>query len=552
MRILLTGFVGLLALFFIYSCQKEISVEYGTPAQGSLQGSGGACLPKNVAGSYIAAKALNDSNFLEVTVDVLVPGPYTIATDTVNGFSFKTSGTFSSVGSTTIRLKGNGAPTNAGTSNFSVTFDSTSCDVAITVLPAGSTGGPATFILQGSPNACATSNLAGNYYKDSTLDARHSIKLDVNVTSVGTYTISTALVNGYSFSASSTFGAVGPAQVTLQATGKPAAAGTNNFTVTAGTQTCTFPVTVTVFTPPAGGACNPNVQGTFTAGTATTTTNKVTLTHTYAAAGTYNVTVPALNGVSFGTQAVVATIPGPNTITLTATGTPTTAGTSTFTVNFGDGQSCTFPVTVNSGTTPVVNNDYFPTTLNSWWSYDIGLTDTIKVTNTGNATVPGSTNTYQRFITSMTGTNIDTSYYRKNAANGFYYQSIDTGGFGFGDAGITFANPRFDVLFLKNTLATGDSLISDFNATFDAGTGVPFPIVIRFKFKVINSNATLTVNGKTFTNVYRLQDYIELGFMGTFDDLGVAPWDFYYARGVGLIRIDDGTPMQEIRSWVVN
>ncbi|HEY0041307.1 MAG TPA: hypothetical protein VGB71_11620, partial [Flavisolibacter sp.] len=208
--------------------------------------------------------------------------------------------------------------------------------------------------------------------------------------------------------------------------------------------------------------------------------------------------------------------------------------------------------TVNSGTTPVVNNDYFPTTLNSWWSYDVGLPDTIKVTNTGNVTLPGSTNTYQRFITSLTGANVDTSYYRKNASNGFYYQSIDTGGFGFGENGITFSNPRLDILFLKNTLATGDSLISDFNATIDTGGGTPLPIVIRFKFKVINSNATLVINGKTYTNVYRLQDFLELGFMGVFDDLGLTPWDYYYARGVGLIRIEDGSPIQNIRSYVIN
>lgn len=370
MRHLLIAFVGLIVFSLFLSCQKEISLEFGSPARGSLQSASGDCLPKLVAGSYVAAKALNDSNFMEVTVNVTSPGPYTIYTDTVSGYSFRATGSFANTGSQVVRLKGSGTPSAAGVHLFTViAFDTSFCDIDVTVLPAGTTPGPAAFTLAGTPNACTNFNLAGNYYKDSTLDQRHSVLVNVNVTAIGTYTISTQPVNGYSFSATGTFAAPGANQIRLYAAGKPLAVGTDNFTLTAGNTSCIFQVNVTTPTtnPPAG--CNPTVQGTYTVGTAATASNTVTLTHTYAAAGTYNVTVPTVNGLGFGTQAVVAVLPGPNTITLTASGTPTTAGTANFTVSFGDGQNCAFTVTVNPSTPPPPNNDYFPTTLNSWWSY---------------------------------------------------------------------------------------------------------------------------------------------------------------------------------------
>ena len=394
MRNLLAGLAGLLALFVIFSCQKEISTEYGTPAKGSLQGNGGDCLPKLVGGSYIVNKTLNDSNFLEVSVNVTAPGPYTILTDTVNGYSFKATGSFSNTGTNTVRLKATGSPGNAGVNNFTVVFDSSFCEVSVTGLPAGSTSGPAVFTLVGSPAGCSAFNLTGTYYKDTLLDIRHTVKVNVDVTTVGTYTISTNAVNGYTFSGSGSFGATGPTQITLQGSGKPAAVGTNNFTVTAGTSSCTFPVTVTAATTnPPTGACGATPQGTFTAGTALVAANTIVVSHTYTTAGSYTASTNSVNGYSFSSGSVTAAAGTPTNITLTGTGTPTAAGTNNFTINFGDGQSCTFTVTVNSSTPPVQNTDYFPIAANNWWSYNYtgGNTDTMVLKVNGTTNIGGQT-----------------------------------------------------------------------------------------------------------------------------------------------------------------
>ena len=168
MRNLLTCLVTVAVFALLNSCQKEVSVEYGEPANGSLRSSAGDCLPKLVAGSFIATKALNDSNFIEVTVDVLSAGPYTIFTDSLNGYSFKASGTFANTGSNTVRLKATGKPVVSGINNFTVFFDSSFCDIAITVLPAGSSGGPAAFSLAGAPAGCTAFDLGSvTYYKDT-------------------------------------------------------------------------------------------------------------------------------------------------------------------------------------------------------------------------------------------------------------------------------------------------------------------------------------------------------------------------------------------------
>ncbi len=552
MRNLLAGLVGLIALFIIYSCQKEVSQEYGTSASGTLKGNTGDCLPKLVGGSYIAGKPLNDSNFLEVTVDVLTPGPYAIATDSVNGFIFKASGIFASTGTNTIRLKGAGVPVNSGINNFTVVFDSSYCKVAITVLPVGSTGGAAVFSLQGAPTACAAFALGGNFFKDTTLNGTQTVTVNVNVTTVGNYTITTDTQNGYFFATTGTFGATGPATVVLTGVGKPAATGTNNFTVTAGSSNCTFSVAVTApTTNPTTGPCGATAQGTYTAGTALAAGNTIVVSHTYAAAGPYTVsTGAAVNGFAFGPATVNATAGTPTNITLTGAGTPTAAGTNTFTINFGDGQTCTFTVTVAPGAPPVVNNDYFPTTANSYWTYSDGpgATDTFKMANSGPSAVYSS-NTYQRFVYTYGGSPYYEEFYRKDAS-GNYFQSEDTAGYG---PDLKFSVPRLEYQFLKNTLTTGQTWNTDINAILTDSSGTQFPVVLRYKYTCTNANASLTVNGKNFTNVY-VVEFMPQFVVGTtiidaFDD----PVTAYYVKGVGRIRVAyDPTDREDIRYWQVN
>lgn len=528
MRQLIICLMGLTLFSFFLSCQKEISLEFGEPAKGTLQTDLGECLPKLVAGSYVANKALNDSNFIEVTVNVTTTGPYSIFTDSANGYRFRASGAFTSTGPNTVRLKGTGRPVSDGVHTFTVFFDSSMCDVDVTVLPDGATGGPAAFTLQGAPGACGNFKLNGTYYKDTTLDTRHSIEVQVNVTTVGTYTISTNTVNGYSYSRTGTFGSTGVQTITLTGTGKPAAVGNDNFTVTAGSSTCTFQVAVT--TPPVAGGCTPTVQGTYTAGTAATATNRVVITYTYPAAGTYNVSSNTVNGYSFGPQSVTATAGASTTITLNATGTPTAAGTNTFNVDLGNGQTCTFTVTVNPAA-PTTNADYFPLTANSYWTYNFPVqspTDTIRKLNDHAANSPAGV-TYRGFrVFDNAGDTAYTEYYRKSGNDYLEYNIADY------YSQLTFDSDVFgDILFLKEGLTTNQTWTS---AVFSGNVNSQ-PQSLRYTFTCLDANATVSVNGKTYSNVYKVKMQPQTSNNGgTTWTSETLSWEVWYAKGVGMVQ----------------
>src|SRR5688572_7030464 len=230
----------------VFGCAKEKSFESGgSPSEGSLQSDAtGDCFPKTVSGVYEEGLQLVPAtNLLTVQVDVTTTGTYTITTDTVNGYFFSATGTFTTLGLTNVNLRGNGTPFAAGINNFVVRYDSTICDVQVTVLPPGS-GGPAVFTLQGSPNACTGAVVNGAYAAGVPLGASNTVVLSVNVTSIGTYNISTTLTNGMTFTGSGAFAGTGVQNVTLTGTGTPGTAGNSTIPVTAGTSNCTFSVTV--------------------------------------------------------------------------------------------------------------------------------------------------------------------------------------------------------------------------------------------------------------------------------------------------------------------
>lgn len=240
-RICIPVFVFLLA---VYSCKKEYSYELNAnPAQGSLQNdSDGTCLSKSVNGLFVAAKALNSSNYIEVTVNVVAAGSYFISTDTLNGFYFRGTGNLN-VGSNTIKLTASGTPATATTNNFLVSFDSSSCYVPVTVLPEGTT--EAVFTLESSGDSCINAVVSGTYTEGTLTNASDKVDIKVNVTQPGAYTIATTAVNGITFSGSGVFTSTGEKTITLTATGTPTTAGDNVISISAGSSSCTFTVKVT-------------------------------------------------------------------------------------------------------------------------------------------------------------------------------------------------------------------------------------------------------------------------------------------------------------------
>ena len=260
----------ILTSVFFMACQKEVSFEQGnsTASVGSLSvDASGNCLGAVVSGTYYKDTAIKASNYVDVSVQVDTVGTYTISSDTVNGYYFKATGSFTATGAQTVRLIGGGNPLATGTNIFTVTYNGTVCDFSVTVL--AGTGGSASAVFTVS---CTSPVINGIYKAGTVLTASNTVTLNVNVTTIGPWSISTSpAVNGIIFTGSGTFTATGANTITLTGSGTPVAAATSSFPVTVGTATCNFSITVV----PAGGnatftiTCTGAVPvGTYVAGTA--------------------------------------------------------------------------------------------------------------------------------------------------------------------------------------------------------------------------------------------------------------------------------------------
>lgn len=333
------------ALLLFSACQKEFSFETNsTPSSGSLQAEvSGDCLPKTVQGIYEVGAVLDaDANYIDVQVNITAVGSYRIYSDTVNGIFFQAKGEFATAGLNTVRLTGDGTPLSAGIHNFTITYDSSQCKVAVSTLPQGSVD-PAEFTLSGGPNTCLDYNLSGVYIKDVQLNAANIVDIKVNVTAIGTYSISTgAAINGITFSGTGALTALGEQTITLTGSGTPAVAMSTNMVVEKVTANCGFTVNVTegaVYTIDCASAV---VNGVYEARKELDATNTVDLTVNVATPGLYSITAGE-NGMTFSGSGSFTTAGPGQTITLTGTGTPEANGDFDMQIAV----ACAFQVTVD-------------------------------------------------------------------------------------------------------------------------------------------------------------------------------------------------------------
>lgn len=339
-------------LVLLTACQKEMSFEQGNkPGHGTLQEeSTGDCLPKTVNGIYEATEPLVPaSNFITIDVDVTETGTYVITTDTVNGIYFRATGVFTQTGMNTISLRGNGTPFTSGIHNFVVSYDGTACDIQVTTLPSGA-GGPAVFTLETtgtSPVNCSGATAAGNYILNTPLNSSNTVTLSVNVTTIGTYTITSTLTNGMTFSKTDVFLATGVQNVTLIGSGTPSGtAGPVTVPVTVGSTTCNFQVTTQAGAEFTFDCSSAQINGTFTENVALSGAS-VDIDVNVTNGGPYAISV-VVNGMTFAASGTFTT--GPTSINLAATGTPAADGT--FPVNMPGTTGCSFDVIVAPGAPP--------------------------------------------------------------------------------------------------------------------------------------------------------------------------------------------------------
>ncbi|MFL5739341.1 MAG: hypothetical protein ACJ75B_03920 [Flavisolibacter sp.] len=294
-----------------------------------------------------------------------------------------------------------------------------------------------------------------------------------------------------------------------------------------------------------GASCmNSNMSGTYAQGTAMGSSNSVTIEVNVGTIGTWTMNSNSVSGFYFaGSGTFSAT--GVQTITLLASGTPSAQGDQTFTLTAGGG-TCTFIVTVAASGTTTPAGDHFPLTANSWWSYEDISTpgDTIKIVNAATKTI--GANTYRLFQWTDDAGPFDTSFYRKSGNDYLEYTLADQ------YSALTFDVPqKADILFLKEGLTTSQT----WNSAEYSGQYSGQNVKLRYAFTCANANATVTVNGQSFSNVYVINFKGQVSLLGSpYTDDGTA-WTVYYGQNIGLIfeKVEAGTNSYgiQIRHWKV-
>lgn len=98
-------------------------------------------------------------------------------------------------------------------------------------------------VLGNESGACQPVELSGTYRQGVALNGSNTVKVQVNVSTPGTYSIFTDPVNGVTFSGTGIFSTIGQSTIMLTGAGTSTAAGDQNFVLHFGNSTCGFTVT---------------------------------------------------------------------------------------------------------------------------------------------------------------------------------------------------------------------------------------------------------------------------------------------------------------------
>jgi hypothetical protein len=203
-------------------------------------------------------------------------------------------------------------------------------------------------------------------------------------------------------------------------------------------------------------------------------------------------------------------------------GTDSVSGQSSVTLN-----GCTKAEVVFGTTPPTPTGDYFPTTANSNWSYELeggAPDDTLYDRSTGTTKTFGL-NTYTIFQ-SDDGSDLDTGYYRKG--NGIYYEYLtaDQNPFEF-----ILANPgAFENIILKDNVAANSTWETTITGTSGAGQSV----TCKIKSTLTEKAASVTVAGTTYLDVLKVKAEYQVTLLGTTQT--ITTLESWYGKGKGNIK----------------
>ncbi|WP_158962871.1 hypothetical protein [Myroides fluvii] len=306
------------------TCQKRVFVENANVSYTV------DCPQTVVEGEYMIGRALVPANKMILKVAVTTVGYWSIATNTINGYSFRGTGTFSTTGAHTIELLGTGTPLASGVNKFNFTTNSDtdtrrSCtDIEVTVLPIKYTV------------ACAQAVVAGVYKQDEAMTASNTVTIKATVQATGETTIKTNTVAGIYFTSGPlSFDTLEERDVVLTAVGTPTTAGNQTYTLDLAVgmvATCSFDVPITAQPVAYSLTCSTiTIAGTYAPNIPMNAANTMKVSVNVQYPGAYTITTNTVNGVTFSASGSFA-LTGTQEVILTASGTPTSGGTHRYTL----------------------------------------------------------------------------------------------------------------------------------------------------------------------------------------------------------------------------
>lgn len=90
------------------------------------------CSPYALTGNFIAGLEISDTKLI-LNIDVNTLETYDISTETINGYKFTATGTFTELGSQKLNLIAEGMPIEQQIDDFTVYYGDSSCDISVTV-----------------------------------------------------------------------------------------------------------------------------------------------------------------------------------------------------------------------------------------------------------------------------------------------------------------------------------------------------------------------------------------------------------------------------------
>ena len=287
---------------------------------------------KDETGAYQEARPMNATNTLPFNVVVNTTGGYSVTSDTVNGVSFASSGTFTSTGSQTITLIASGTPLHYGRYHYSIHLGAQLCAFSVKYTHAISSN--CSLIT----NALPTQLVNGQSYS-GTITAPYSSG------NGGTYLSDTVTNEGLKITRPAGTYAVAGGTIVYTLSGTFTGATGGNIAFELPGSGCVIHGGSVIYDTRYAVNCSGSPTGKFQMGLPMSASNTNRIHVGVLSGGSYIIKTDTVNGVSFADSGIFTTSGYGVQVNLHASGTPAAAGTFNYKVKLANGDSCSFSVT---------------------------------------------------------------------------------------------------------------------------------------------------------------------------------------------------------------